>query len=350
MAALVVLLLTLPGSAATWKIQLNYDKDASALELHDLQCPSAQVCVAGGVIVDTSSGKDKIQGTVVITTDGGAHWKFEEVREVPESLFFLNDSTGWMVTATGVWQTLETGRDWTKVATMKGLAKVWFLDALHGFAVGGPKSIYETKNGGKDWTFLAASNLPKADAEATTFDTIIFSGKLGLISATVAPENAGLRRSIGAVLLVTADAGKTWESKPLNLQGRITCMRALNQPNHALAVIEYVGKAKYPAELFTLDLETLETHAVFRQTDRVARDAVVLPDGQVLVASVERMGEMSEVPIPSKLRMMESTSLDTWLPESADYRAVAMRPMLAVADAHNVWVATDTGMILKRVE
>ena len=59
---------------------------------------------------------------------------------------------------------------------------------------------------------------------------------------------------------------------------------------------------------------------------------------------------MSEVPIPSKLRMMSSKGLETWLPESADYRAVAMRPTLAAADAHNVWVATDTGMILKRVE
>jgi hypothetical protein len=124
----------------------------------------------------------------------------------------------------------------------------------------------------------------------------------------------------------------------------------LDQKSEALAVVEYFGKSKFPTELFKLDLDGLKTQPVFRQTDRVARDAVVLPDGEVLVAAIERLGELSEVPIPSKLKMMHSTDLETWLPESADYRAVAMRPMLAAADAHNIWVATDTGMILKRVE
>src|SRR5580698_4004010 len=138
------LAITLSGSAlgATWKVQLNYDKDASSLELHDLQCPSAKVCVAAGAVVDTSGGKDKIKGTVIITTDSGAHWSFEEVREVPESLFFLNDSTGWMVTDKAIWQTVAAGRDWKKVGDIKGIEKVWFLDEAHGYAVGGPKALY----------------------------------------------------------------------------------------------------------------------------------------------------------------------------------------------------------------
>lgn len=340
----------LPFWGASWKVQLNYDKDASTLELHGLECPSPKVCMAAGVIVDSAGSKDKIRGTVLFTSDSGAHWEFEEVREVPESLFLLNDSIGWIVTGKGIWQSVAAGRDWQKLSALKGIERIWFLDASHGFAVGGPKAIYETKDGGKEWTRLAASDLPKSSPETTSYDSIFFSGSIGLISGTVAPGYLAPRGSpVSAVLLVSTDAGKTWNSKAINLNGRISCMRMLDQ-SHALAVVEYFGKSRFPTELFTLDLDTLETKHVFRQTDKVARDALVLVGGQVLVASVERLGELSETPIPSKLKMVESTSLDTWLPEPADYRAVAMRPMLAAAGAHDIWVATDTGMILKRVE
>jgi hypothetical protein len=307
--------------------------------------------VAGGAIIDTSGGKDKIKGTIVLTSDGGAHWSFEEVAEPPESIFFLNDSTGWMVTAKGIWQTQEAGHGWKKVAANKGIEKLWFLDQSHGFGVGVPKAIFETTDGGKAWTRIAASDLPKSPVETTFYDSIFFSGSVGMISGTIAPESMNPPRPpVGAVLVVSMDSGKTWEAKPINLKGRIVCMRLLKEPARALAVAEYFGKAKFPTELFALDLDALSTEAVFRQTDKVARDAVVLPDGQVLVAAVERMGELTEVPIPSKLKMMQSTNLETWLSESVDYRAVAMHPMLAAADAHNVWVATDTGMILKRIE
>jgi photosystem II stability/assembly factor-like uncharacterized protein len=349
--AIALLCFAAPAFSASWKVQLNYDKDTSTLELHDFQCPSAKVCVAGGVVVDTSSGKDKVKGTVVVTSDGGAHWDFEEIREVPESLFFLNDSIGWVVSDKGIWQTVEAGRDWKKVSAQKGIQRLWFLNPSHGFAVGGPKAIYETHDGGKEWTRLAASDKPESPVATTSFDTIFFSGRTGMISGTIAPEYLNLSSGpVGGVLLVSNDSGATWESKPISLTGRISCLRMLDQKSRALAVVEYFGKSKFPTELFSLELDTLQTNPVFRQTDRVARDAVVLPDGQVLVAAVERLGELSEVPIPSKLKMMESTNLESWLPESTDYRAVAMRPMLAAADAHNIWVATDTGMILKRIQ
>jgi photosystem II stability/assembly factor-like uncharacterized protein len=349
--ALILLVAALPSWGATWKVQLNYDKDASSLELHDLQCPSPKVCVAAGAIVDTAGNKDKVKGTVVFSSDGGSHWAFEDIPEVPESLFILNDSTGWIVTDKGIWQSVAVGRDWKKISVKTGVERVWFLDQSHGFAIGVPKAIYETHDGGKAWTQIPASNLPDSPTATTSYDSIFFAGPMGLISGMIAPENLNLSRSpLGAVLLASSDAGQTWESKPIRLNGRISCLRSLNEKSRVLAVVEYFGKSKFPTELFALDLDTLKTQPVFRQTDRVARDAIVLPDGQVLVAAVERMGELSEVPIPSKLKMMQSMDLETWLPESSDYRAVAMRPILAAADAHNIWVATDTGMILKRVE
>src|SRR5215831_15288165 len=147
-----VLFVSLPLCAATWKVQLYYDKDNSSLQIHDLKCPSAKTCYAAGTIVETAGSKDKVKGTLLLTSDGGAHWTYEELSEPPQSIFFLNETTGWMVTPKGVWQTNESGHNWKRLKAMKDLSEVWFLDESHGFAAGAPKAIYETHDGGKEWT------------------------------------------------------------------------------------------------------------------------------------------------------------------------------------------------------
>ena len=46
----------------------------------------------------------------IATNDGGAHWEPMKLDEHPVSLFFLNDSLGWMVTEKGIWRTDEGGQ------------------------------------------------------------------------------------------------------------------------------------------------------------------------------------------------------------------------------------------------
>ena len=58
----------------------------------------------------------------------------------------------------------------------------------------------------------------------------------------------------------------------------------------------------------------------------------------------------SQVPIPGKLKMLHSRDMDKWLEIPVDYPAVATKPVSAAADASHIWVATDTGMILKLVD
>ena len=82
-------------AAPRWNIQFLYDHADSNFAIEDLQCPTPQHCVAGGLIDDK---KGREQGAVVVTSDGGLHWSQYEVKERPISLFFLNDSAGWMVT------------------------------------------------------------------------------------------------------------------------------------------------------------------------------------------------------------------------------------------------------------
>ena len=155
------LLLALPILAAgseRWKIQFFYDKAGASLDIRDLQCPSATRCIGAGAIEDK---KGRSKGTVILTSDGGKNWSLADVSEQPISLFFLNDSLGWMVTDRGVWSTNESGRTWKKLDGLKkGILQVYFLSKLHGYAIGFPKAVYETSDGGKNWTRLAAADRP----------------------------------------------------------------------------------------------------------------------------------------------------------------------------------------------
>ena len=342
-----------------WTVQLFYDKDNSSLDLRDLQCPSARVCVGAGILAEKNS--EKLKGTAVVTSDGGAHWSYVDLKEIPYSLFFLNDSMGWMVTAKGIWITEESGRSWTKLKPLKGIERVWFLDEKHGFAVGELKAIYETKDGGKEWTKRELANPLPLEAKDTVYDSIAFSnGRQGVISGSWNPmqrsqqmawmEDQSSRRPKGmmaAVLVETVDGGVTWNESQVKVEGKFTRLR-FGANSNAYGLVEYRTGSAAPSEIFVLDLQKRGTKAVFLQTGRIARDLAVLPNGELVVAAVELMGRSNEVPIPGKLKMMHSTDLPNWSDEKSDYRAVAAHPVIAVADSNNVWVATDTGMILKR--
>jgi hypothetical protein len=68
------LFLSLPfhiDAAERWKMQFYYNKDQSILDIRDLQCPSAQRCIAAGVVIEKN---DHEKGTVLVTSDGGKQW------------------------------------------------------------------------------------------------------------------------------------------------------------------------------------------------------------------------------------------------------------------------------------
>jgi hypothetical protein len=59
------------------------------------------------------------------------------------------------------------------------------------------------------------------------------------------------------------------------------------------------------------------------------------------------VGVVRDNPIPGKLKVLTSSDFANWVELPVDYRAEAHRAHLAIAEDHDVWVATDTGMILK---
>src|SRR5580765_3497252 len=102
-----------PGEKSTprWRMQYFYDEAKNTLAIHDIQAITPQRVMAVGSLVEGKGGKP----VSVVTQDGGEHWQLTPLEESPISIFFLDDSQGWMVTEKGLWHTNEGGKDWKKL-------------------------------------------------------------------------------------------------------------------------------------------------------------------------------------------------------------------------------------------
>lgn len=326
-----------------------------------LAFPSARRGIAVGFL----SEKDKTRPTAVVTSDGGLHWSLVPLKDTPLSLFFLNDTTGWLVTDKGIYRTDEAGRSWQKLSkSPRDVARVHFLDEQHGWAVGEERSVFETTNGGKEWVEVPAAAEPKTEKKNTVYNWIAFANpQTGMIAGYsepgrssgteelpdwLVPDKAAKRAEWPhlSITLDTRDGGKTWKASTVSMFGRISCIR-LAPSGTGLALIEFTHRFRYPCEVFRLDWKTGKSTRVFRREDRAVTDMVLLPDGSAFLGGTEAYGRLPQGPIPHKLKILRSRDLLTWRDMEVDYRATAIRVMLAAADERNVWAATDTGMILK---
>src|SRR5215471_9360647 len=112
-------------------MQYFYDQSKSTLNLLDLQFVSSTRGIGVGNVIEGRSRK----GVQVLTHDGGANWQLAPTEENPLSIFFLNDSFGWMVTEKGLWRTTEAGKDWRKLPHPPAQPlRVYFTDENNGWA------------------------------------------------------------------------------------------------------------------------------------------------------------------------------------------------------------------------
>jgi photosystem II stability/assembly factor-like uncharacterized protein len=341
------------SAAPRWKIQFLYDHADSNFAIEDLECPTTTHCVAAGLIDDK---KGHEQGAVVVTSDGGLHWSQYEVKERPLSIFFLNDSLGWMVTDRGLWSTVEGGRTWSKVQTRKGILQAWFLDANHGYITGLKGLVQETGDGGKTWTKLEASG-QAPDALTLNYDIVSFQGAHGIIigasdaSSPILSDPGSVFRGNGRVtVLETLDSGKKWTYGTLPIDGELARLK-MSDKGYVVTLILYTNtRYAVSSAVFETPLGTPAGHMVFAERDRYATDIALLHNGGAILVSVEPPGNSTLVPIPGKLKILKSDDLKVWREMDVDYRAVAQRAIIAAPDAQHAWVATDTGAILGLVQ
>lgn len=362
--------------AERWKIQYFFDEDHDTLMVEDLVFPSPQRGIAVGTIHDELDPEKKARYTALVTSDGGEHWTQVPLKDHPRSLFFLNDTTGWMVTDSAIWFTEESGRDWSKISEQKKpdrklgvtppgglITRVWFVDALHGFALGLQKTALESLDGGKTWKPLEEAAKPEANPAHAVYSQIWINGKKGVIFGTsippraddprlpawMEPERAVKRKQVPTMtlLLQTLDGGATWQSSTAPLFGNVIAARLVGADG--LAVFSFSEGFEWPSEVYHLDMNTGDTKRVFAEKDRRVTDCAVFDGPLGFLAAVEPPGRLNTSPVPGKVKILKSANLTDWEEMPVDYKAVARSLVLAGPDAGHQWAATDTGFILHLV-
>ena len=331
-----------------WEQAYVWDEADSTLTLTGLRFFTAHRGVAAGFVkkIDKNAvfgERESTRPVLLLTVDGGKTWASQPLKEVPNSFFFLDDSRGWMATESGVWRTEEGGRDWRRIAKLKGINDLVFLDEQHGFVVGEESAALETIDGGVNWKPITQSEKLKLDPDDVVFTTVAFSGdQRGFIAGF-----AGKSHST-ATFLVSTNGGKTWAPSTNRVAGTLT-RASFSADGPGLALLEFEGRTMYPSEVFRIDLATGESKAVFRRRDRHISDILTLPDGSGVVAGVKAVGKEFPSPIPGSVRILMSDDLFGWQEVPVDYRAEARRVFLANAGDGKLWAATDTGTILRLV-
>ena len=348
------------GEAPRWRQQYFYDQAKSELVLEDMQTPSARRGVAVGSIRESKGGRKPV---AVVTSDGGAHWEVVKLEENPLSLFFLNDSLGWMVTEKGIWKTDESGREWKKLPKPPASPwRVYFADENNGWAACNKKAVLVTHDGGHKWEPVKAANDPPGTPERSAYSWISFANRnYGIIfgfnqpamrwgsrfPAWMDPEDALSRRETPhlSYTMVTHDGGQTWRAGSTSLFGHVT--RARFSPNGpGLGLLEYGDSAAYPSEVYKLDWTTGKNQTIFRDKRYAITDVWLSKDGTSYLAGIEKAGQVRSI-APGNVKVFKSSDMSSWTEMAVDYRAVARRVILSGADEQNLWLATDNGMILK---
>jgi photosystem II stability/assembly factor-like uncharacterized protein len=292
----------------------------------------------------------------MVTADGGDRWAEVKLDDAPYSLFFLDDSRGWMVTERGIWKTDESGRTWKRLSKHSpgSLLRVWFLDENHGFAIGVEKTVLESKDGGKNWKPVPASKEPTGNPDFSAYTQIAFlNNKSGLIAGSSVPP---VRRGFNAkgrqvptmtIQLQTNDGGVTWKPSSAPLFGEITGLKL--HGDGGLVLFSFVNEFEVPSEVYRLYTQGGNTKSVFRAKDRRVTD-IELFDGHAFLAAVEPPRLAREAAdLPGKIHVLESVDLETWKEIPVDYRASGAWPKLSGPDRQHMFMATDNGMILRLI-
>jgi photosystem II stability/assembly factor-like uncharacterized protein len=357
--ALLALSLAAPVAAQRWQMQYFYDKEKTSLTINDFVFPSAKYGLAVGYIAE---GKHE-EPAQLLTTDGGDHWALSTLKEMPVSLFFLNDSAGWMVTTKGLWRTNETGRNWVKLPkTPEEIIRVCFTSEKDGYAVGLKKVVLQTHDGAQTWTAVKEATDQPGDAQYSAYVWVAFANpEMGLFTGTNIPPRrfapffpdwldpeATLRmRDVPhlSYSLVTLDGGKTWRTKTASILGQTARFR-LTPNGMGSGLVEYSELSKVPSEVYVIDWKSSHSISVYKEPNISITDVWIEDDGTAYITGIQEPGRLRDI-IPGKVVVLQSQDYKTWTNMAVDYRASAIRTMLAAPDPQHRWLATDSGMILK---
>jgi len=142
------------------------------------QLPTRYLILDGQFISDSKRILVGGGGTVLVS-DGSGGWvqsdRGPRTKERLNSVFFLNEDTGWIVGSNGcIYATKDRGQNWyEQTSGLKStLFDVVFSDLQRGFAVGDGGRIIETTDGGHSWQ-------SKVSGVKGVLERIAFAGRTG---------------------------------------------------------------------------------------------------------------------------------------------------------------------------
>lgn len=161
-------------------------------------------------------------GQLYRTSDGGRSWRpvVSGAVDTIVGITFLDWNRGWVLAraggtegATVLHVTRNGGRTWKRVE-LPGVASVYRVDGMQGWAIGADSLLMKTVDGGETWsrssaipTTVAGSRIDFEDLVVSTSGT----GGIGWIIGNIRAEN---RRRIGGVWK-TVDGGRSWKELTL---------------------------------------------------------------------------------------------------------------------------------------
>jgi photosystem II stability/assembly factor-like uncharacterized protein len=356
LAILFALTVVRPATAQHWDVQFYHDELRTEMSIVDIQFPSASRGIAVGYRYENKQqyGQFRTQpgkGFALVTADGGAHWQETPIKALPRSVFFLNDSVGWLVASDSLWKTNESGREWQRVAKLKyDIERVYFLDESRGWAVGLAAAL-QTSDGGKSWQPIRVSPQLPGNPRFTRFPWVTFlSAKNGVMIANNDPLLALIRPERRETphlnfVLETEDGGGLWKSESISMFGNFIRLK-VSPRGKAIGLIEHAESFTVPSEVLGRDSLSTKLQVVFKDPKFFVSDVWVSPDGTYYIAGIALASRLHSV-IPQRVRVMKSRDLKNWTAIPVDYRAVANSVLLAGSDEDNLWLATNNGMILK---
>lgn len=336
------------ASVPTWRIKFFHDRNDSAIDFNELVSPAAGTAYAFGAFAE--DGK-RPRGVLVASRDSGKSWETIKLPDLPVSADFTDASNGWLVVRDAVHRTTDGGVTWKRVAKLKGVLRVKFLNLNRGFAVGYPKAVWSTNDGGVSWAKVPEALDSVSRPENTTFSTISFATETrGLITGfsrpprrgAAAPEwmdPEGQKPLVPNLMLVleTMDGGQTWKPQTVSVFGQVT---KVVWGRGGFALMDFGAGFQYASEIVNLG----DSSASFRSKDRAIKD-IAYHDGRMWAAGTVVAGKLSQLPIPTRIEVVQSIDFKNWYSTPVDYRAVANRIKIAFGGKQG-WLATDGGMIL----
>jgi photosystem II stability/assembly factor-like uncharacterized protein len=188
------------NGGGTW----NYTAGGNIYEIY---FPSDLVGYAGGE-----------GGALMKTVNGGSTWTNINSGTTSDinSIFFINDTLGYVAGISGAFRTSNGGSSWTPVNGVGNVYAIHFYTSDSGYAVTGTGDLLKTVNAGNSWSLVAAGNIPDMLIKDAAFlnGKVIAVGTLGDIYVTnLTCANAALTPQVirsGNTLYSTFASGNQW--------------------------------------------------------------------------------------------------------------------------------------------